>query len=70
MFTPNISSGGADLVSLILYDTAYADFMQSGLPRTVTTLHQIGGRVRADPSAVTVTNLGATTPYDRTVVPV
>ena len=69
-FIPNISSGGADLVSLILYDTAYADFMQSGLPRTVTTLHQIGGRVRADPSAVTVTNLGVTTPDDRTVVPV
>ena len=69
-FVPNISSGGADLVALILYDTSFADFLQSGLPRTVTTLHQIGGRVRADPSAVTITNLGATTPFDRTVIPV
>jgi len=67
---PNAASGSADLVTLNMHDQSLVDFMQSGIARTVTTLNQYGGRVRIDPSCITITNLGATTPFDRTVVPV
>ena len=66
-FIPNSSSGSADIGVVAMYDDSFVDFYQSGLPRTITTFHQIGGRVRMDPAVVTITTLGSTTPFDRTV---
>lgn len=59
-----ILNGSGTIASLLLDGTASVDFSQNGVPRTVSTVQNLGGAITRDPAVIT---FSATTNADRVV---